>query len=115
VAGHSVRDVRAGRIVADHNPHNAYPDDQSVVEQILTWLEAHGIERRLVPADPCASVADGQLTIQLWASGPSGSGIRVDPMRPNEVIRETVTVPVAVPPPPVVETWLAPKCPMCGR
>lgn len=98
-----------------HNPSNADLTDRPAVEQVLAWLEAHGIERRLVPADPRASIADGNLTLQLWVSGASGHGVMIDPSQPNEIMRRTVTVPVTVPPPPVVETWLAPHCPTCGR
>ena len=81
---------------------------------VCEWLTANGIDIMRVPQDARASIADGKLTIPLWVLDENGY-MRVDPNEPNTLMRETVTVPVKVPPSPVVEVWLTPKCPACGR
>lgn len=111
-----------------HDPSNplpydpnswTWPEDMRHVSQddahkaTCDWLVALGLELRRVPADPHASIADGQLTLRMKVRGPAGGDL-LTPDRTG-VMTETVTVPVTVPPPPIVQIWLAPKCPTCGR
>lgn len=103
-----------------YNPHN--PDSWtmggpsvagSAHQQICDWLRANGLNPARIPINPHASMVDGQLTLLQKVRSPHGG----DLVSPDgmEIMTETVTVPVAVPPPPIVEIWLAPKCPTCGR
>jgi hypothetical protein len=108
-----------------HNPSNpdihgmVYP---STMEQagtrtphgeICDWLRALGLNPAHLPADPHASMVDGQLTLLRKVRGPKGG----DLLTPDgaEVMTETITVPVTVPPPTIAEIWAAPTCPTCGR
>lgn len=107
-----------------HNPKNpdawtmTYPSTMeqagrtSPHEEICAWLRANGLDPRVVCAEANASVSDGQLTL-LCKVQHDGHDV-LNPER-TDVMRETVTLPVVVPPPPIVEIWLAPKCPTCGR
>lgn len=108
--------------MTEHDPHNrkdesfdrpgiAGPD--SMWEQTLAWLRANGINPAHVTPEPNASMADGQVTLIMKVRGPNGGDV-IDP-EGFGVLKETKTFPVTVPPPPLVETWLAPKCPTCGR
>jgi hypothetical protein len=95
-----------------HNPHN--PDqDGDARKAICNWLRANRVDPNITPADPRASIANGQLTI-LQKVRRNGRDL-IDPTRPNEILTETITVPVIVPPPAIVQIWLAPRCPSCGR
>jgi hypothetical protein len=58
-------------------------------------------------------MVDGQVTVVMKVRGKAGGDV-VSP-EGNDVLKETKTFPVIVPPSPLVETWLAPKCPTCGR
>lgn len=109
----------------EHNPHNPDTWDPSFSaafdqvssswanRQVCDWLRANGLDPAHLPADPHASLTDGQLTLLRKVRGPNGYDV-VDPHGAG-VVTETITVPVTVPPPPIVEIWLAPKCPTCGR
>lgn len=81
--------------------------------QTCEWLRANGINPGDVVAKPRASMADGQVTLIMKARGPDGRDV-IDP-EGTGVLMETRAFPVTVPPPPLVEIWLAPKCPTCGR
>jgi len=87
--------------------------NSSTNQQVCDWLRANGVDPGRIPADPRASMTDGQLTLLSKVRGPHGG----DLVSPDglEIMTETITVPVTVPPPPIVEIWLAPKCPTCGR
>lgn len=105
--------------MTDRDPQNR--KDESFVrgagamfEQTLEWLRANGIDPHRVAADPNATMTDGEVTLIMKVPGPSGRGDVVAP-EGNSVLMETRTFPVAVPPPPLVEKWLAPTCPTCGR
>lgn len=98
-----------------YSPFNPQPETEYVRQQILTWLRDLGIDTKQVPAMCRASVADGELTIDLFVRGPQGQDRVANPEDPSEAMKHTVTVPVTVAPPPAVEIWLAPKCPECGR
>lgn len=110
--------------MTDHNPHNRQDEgfdgpgriqgQPSALTQVCDWLRANGIDPSHVAGDACASMVDGQLTLVMKVRGPGG---RCDVVNPEGtgVLTETRTFPVTVPPPPLVETWLAPKCPTCGR
>jgi hypothetical protein len=106
-----------------HNPHNpepySYPRTMDPAgrsaahREICDWLRALGLDPKMIPSDPRASMADGQLTILRKVTGPNGREVlNVELTGP---MTETITVPVTVPPPPMAEIWLAPKCPTCGR
>lgn len=102
--------------VEQHNPGNQDPMNQTSAarQAVLDWLRANGVNTADLPADPRASVTDGQLTLQQWVRRPDG-GVMIDPNKPNMLMTRTITVPVVAAPPPIVEEWLAPKCPTCGR
>ena len=111
--------------MTDHSPSNPTHDpytwpatmDQAAanvaIKEIADWLRELGLNPAHLPADPHATVVDGQLTLQRKVRGPSGGDL-LTPDR-SAVMLETITVPVTVPPPPIAEIWLAPKCPTCGR
>jgi hypothetical protein len=83
--------------------------------QVIAWFRANGVDTSRLPQDPHASITNGQLTFRRWVlSEPTGTPM-IDPDDRNRLLTETVTVPLVVPPPPDVETWLAPTCPTCGR
>lgn len=81
---------------------------------ILSWLRENGIDTRRLLADPHASLVNGKLTLLRKVDGPNGRDV-YDPNNPNQVMTQTITVPVTIPPPPIVQLWLAPRCPTCGR
>jgi hypothetical protein len=107
----------------NHNPHNPRPyvwpssldgpGRHDAHRATCDWLRVLGLNPDELPADPHASLVDGQLTLLRKVRGPNGT----DVLTPDglEVMTETITVPVTVPPPPIAEIWLAPKCPTCGR
>lgn len=99
--------------MTDHNPHNPEITSTSALRQTCDWLRANGINPNHVAADACASMVDGEVTLVMKVRGPGGA----DVMNPEGTgaLMETKTFPVTVPPPPIVEQWLAPKCPSCGR
>lgn len=111
--------------IESHNPHNPEPQGLTYpatmqqagyskpVDEICDWLRALGVDPKDLPADPQASMADGQLTFRRKVSGPFG-GHQLLPDR-SDFMFETVTVPVTTPPPPIAAIWLAPTCPTCGR
>jgi hypothetical protein len=109
--------------MADHNPRNLQDESfdrpgiagpHSAFAQTIEWLRANGIDTSRVAADARASMVDGQLTLVMKVAGPNGRGDVINP-EGDGVLKETKTFPVTVPPPPLVEIWLAPKCPTCGR
>lgn len=104
-----------------HNPQNpefeSYdrpgffgPSARTVV---CDWMRANGINPAHVAADARATMVDEQITLVMKVLGPSGHDV-VNP-EGTGCLMETKTFPVTVPPPPLVETWLAAKCPTCGR
>ncbi|MET0426284.1 MAG: hypothetical protein ABW046_20615 [Actinoplanes sp.] len=105
--------------MTEHNPQNVeddrfdVPDVQgSIRTQVCDWMRANGINPAHVAADARASMVGGQVTLRMKVRGPNGRDV-IAPE--NEVLKETKTFPVTVPPPPLVAEWLAPKCPTCGR
>jgi hypothetical protein len=116
--------------MSGHNPHNPIPYEPGVFpatmlqagasspqDIICNWLRELGLDPSLLPADPRASMKDGQLTLLRKVTKPGTNGGLIDVVTPDRtgVMTETITVPVTVPPPPLVEIWLAPTCPTCGR
>lgn len=105
-----------------HDPSNPEPDSfefpgyhgPQIRQTIIAWFQANGVDASRLPADPQATVTDGELTFLSKVSRPGDKGdvIAPDGLGP---LTETLTVPVTVPPPPLVEKWLAPRCPTCGR
>lgn len=109
--------------MTDHDPHNredetfgrpGFLGPDSAHGQVCGWLRDNGIDPARVAADACASMADGQVTLVMKAAGPGGRGDVINP-EGDGVLMETKAFPVTVSPPPLVEIWLAPKCPTCGR
>jgi hypothetical protein len=106
--------------MTDHNPHNRDvdldepgPAGASLRTLVCDWFRANGINPAHVPSEARASLVDGQVTLLMKVRGPNGHDV-IDPSG-FELLKETKTFPVAVPPPPLVAEWLAPKCPTCGR
>jgi hypothetical protein len=98
--------------------HQVNLDDDAARRQVCDWLRANGIDPARTPMHPQASIADGRLTIRQKVSRPGPNGGLadvIDPEDPNRILEETITVPVVVEPDGVVVTWLAPRCPACGR
>lgn len=94
-------------------------DDDAARREVCAWLRANGVDPARTPMEPDASVANGQLTIRQKVGRPSEhADVLVDvrdPADPNRVLTETITVSVVVEPTGVVATWLALRCPTCGR
>jgi hypothetical protein len=107
--------------MTDHNPQNIEGEsfDQAGLRGIPTralvcdWLRDNGIDPKHVAADARATLVDGHVTLVMKVRGPNGHDV-IDPEGLGALM-ETKTFPVAVPPPPLVAEWLAPKCPTCGR
>jgi hypothetical protein len=78
--------------------------ETQVSAQLCEWFRANGLDPSAVRADSRASIADGQLSVRV-AVRPNGHDV-IDPNNPNDVLTETVTVPVVVPPTPFVREWL---------
>lgn len=109
----------------EHNPHNVEgesfdrpdaffePSTRSLRERVCDWLRANGIDPTHVAGDARATMVDGQVTLVMKVRGPNGRDV-INP-EGDGVLMETKTFPVTVAPPPLVEEWLAPKCPTCGR
>jgi hypothetical protein len=107
--------------MSDHNPQNT--EDESfdrpgfygppIRTVVCDWLRANGIDPAYVAADARASMADGQVTLVMKVRGPQGHAV-IAP-EGDRFLLETRTSDISVPPPPLVEAWLAPKCPTCGR
>lgn len=88
-------------------------DDAEAREEVCAWLRANGIDPARTPMYPQASISDGRLTIRQKVRR-NGHDV-IDPEEPNRIMEETITVPVVVEPTGVVATWIAPRCPTCGR
>lgn len=107
--------------MTDHNPHNAAGESfdrpgingASLRTQVCDWMRANGIDPHDVASDPRASMVDGRVTLVMKVRGPNGGDV-IAP-EGDRVLMETRTFPVSAPPPPLVEEWLAPHCPTCGR
>jgi hypothetical protein len=91
-------------------------NDHQFQREVCDWFRANGVDPRRLPFDPNASIADGQLTFVRKVGRPGKHGL-VDVIAPGgfDVLKETVTVPLLVEPPPDVAEWVRPKCPTCGR
>jgi hypothetical protein len=82
-------------------------------DQLCAWLTANGIDPKNVPTDARMSWVDGRLTTDMHLLDEDGRK-HEDPTRKNQLARETKTFPASQPPP-LVATWLLPRCPTCGR
>lgn len=87
-------------------------EDEDFRREICDWLQANGISPRETPAEPHASIANGQITI-LHKVQRNGCDV-INPTR-DGVVTETITMPLLVEPSPDVAEWLRPRCPTCGR
>lgn len=85
---------------------------ESLRDQLVQWLDANGIDAKIVPHDALMTYADGQLTTDLYVSGPNGGRVW-EPSR-DEAARTSATYPVTDPPPDIA-WWLRQRCPTCGR
>lgn len=81
--------------------------------ELCDWFRANGVDPDTVPVEPAASIANGQLTL-LRKVHRDGSDV-IHPTKPNEILTETVTVPLVQLPTPDIAEWLRPRCETCGR
>lgn len=86
-------------------------DDYEFRRELCDWLRANDVDPGTIPADERISIADGQMTMRQATLNERGKTIVVD----NQILTHVITVPVKVAPPPLVEEWLRPRCPTCGR
>jgi hypothetical protein len=87
-------------------------DDDGFRREVCDWFRANGVNPRELPADPAASIADGQLTSLRKVQR---DGRDVVNQRGDGVLIETITVPLIVEPSPDIAEWLRPRCSACGR
>jgi hypothetical protein len=86
--------------------------DYDFLGEVCAWFRANGIEPKALPADPKASIANGQLTTLAKVQH---NGRDVLNETRDGVLIETITVPLIVDPSADVAEWLRPRCPTCGR
>jgi hypothetical protein len=84
--------------------------DDDFRREVCDWFRANGLDPKTLPAQPQASITDGQLT-SLRKVQRNGC----DVIHQGELLVETVTVPLVVEPSPDIAEWLRPRCPTCGR
>jgi hypothetical protein len=108
--------------MTDHDPHNRQDEgfhqprtfgERSSLDQVCDWMRANGIDPAHVSADARASMANGQITLVMKVRSSNGRDV-IDP-EGTGILMETKTFPITVPPTGLVQLWLAPKCPTCGR
>lgn len=90
------------------------PAMETLREQVIAWLTANEIDPNRIPTRPHMTLVGDQLTTDQRFLSAEGR-VQLDPGRPDEIARETVTYTITVPPPPDVATWLLPRCSECGR
>jgi hypothetical protein len=109
---------------AGHGNPNANPGLRTA---ICDWLRDNGIDPALVPADerPDCSYRDGEgvplgghtittrVRVRVAPEG-GGSGLIIR-YGANRLEETTITKPMKVPPPLIVQKYLDAKCPTCGR
>lgn len=88
--------------------------DNELRKQVAAWLSANGLDPNDVPAYGTVTVADGQITTEVFVRNERGKLVCEpgDPMRPAH---RTVQAPLLVEPNAAVAEWLRPRCPTCGR
>lgn len=91
--------------------------DEDFRTKVCAWFLANGLDPARLPAEPDASIADGQLTALRKVGRPGEHGRLVDVLdeRGAGPLLETVTVPLLVEPDAEVAEWLRPRCPTCDR
>lgn len=82
-------------------------------ERITGWVRANGVNPNDVSTALRPTIADGELTFARFIRNPEGR-IQVDPLN-DEVVTETVTVPIVVEPGAEVAALFSPRCAECGR
>jgi hypothetical protein len=98
--------------------------DAELRDAICQWLRDNGIDPALVPGDerPDCSYRDGEraphgghtITTRIRVRGLDGKGLVVR-YGSNRLEETTITKPMKVPPPRIVQDYLAAHCPTCGR
>ena len=90
-------------------------NDAGFRKEVCDWFRANGVDPARLPADPHASIANGQLTFRRAVLSELTGTRQIDPADPLRLLTEVVTVPVVVEPSFDIAEWLRPKCPSCGR
>jgi len=88
--------------------------DDDYRQSIHDWLAANGIDPNRVPLNARASIADGSITLSVLAKDQDGR-LTIDPANRDQLLTETITVPMKKRPNYWVRLWLWPKCETCGR
>lgn len=99
--------------------------DSELRDAVCGWLRANDIDPAVVPAEekPDCSFRDGAgiplgghtitTRVRIQAS-PDSKGVAIRPLS-NRLEEATITRPMKVEPPKIVQTWLDARCPTCGR
>lgn len=100
-------------------------DDDELRNSLCEWLRENGIDPALVPGDekPDCTYRPGQgepigghtITIRVRVQPFAGHGAMAIRYGSNRLEEATITMPMKVPPPSLVLTWLTTHCPTCGR
>lgn len=105
-------------------PYRTPTDDEELRVAVCQWLDANGIDPAVVPGDEkpdCTYRQDGFTpggdTITTRVKVQISAHRQRDVIRhgANRIEQATVTVPMKVPPPPIVQAWLDSRCPTCQR
>lgn len=75
-----------------------------LMPEICDWLRANDINPNVVPADAVPKIAGGQITTVIYLSNDNGRRF-IDPDT-GGTAKSTVTVPLKVEPPAVLNEWL---------
>lgn len=86
--------------------------DEPFRERVLDWLRGNGIDPNQIPAHERPTLVDGRLTTRMFLLNAEG---RKQFAPSDEILTHTVTLPIENEPTGDVATWLAPRCPTCGR
>lgn len=97
--------------MSEHNDRHF----DALAKAACAWLRANGINPHDTPREAGATITEGQLTIRQWVRHPQTGAVMRDPEREDQIMTRTITVPVVEAPTPLVEDWLTPRCPTCGR
>lgn len=87
-------------------------DDRQFRDQLCDWLSANGLDPAEIPQDATITIGHSGITTEVKTRNPDGTDVFT---QTGDIVTDTVTVPLAVDPPPLVRAWLRPTCPTCGR